>query len=588
MDDRRELERLRSLLFERELTALDRLQEKLDALDAFSNKQSRAESISDVIAEALAIRGRRDERLNTALTPVVDDIVKHSLQTKLPEFTNALFPLMGPAIRKSIAEAFRGMLQSFSKSMEISFSLRGLRWRLEAWRTGRPFSEVVLLHTLLYRVEQVFFIHSATGISLAHVTGEGVTSQDADMVSAMLTAIQDFVQDCLASGKEGELESLQHGDHTIMVERQASAYLACIVRGTPPQKFREQIRTCLEDLSVIYAPELASFNGDIAPFQASRPYLEALLEARYQDDKAISAKGKFFLVLLAALLLGGLGWYGLGIYQEYALKRQAGKALAAIRREPGLLVSYNAPKGDGTWEVLVFRDQFASSPEEVLRQRGLDSSSFDFETVPYVSYHTEMVRKRVKSELKAPSTVDFTLGPDGILILSGTAPVDWILEARRRVDLMPGILGVDMTDLYDPRMRELAEMAREVEGTVVEFPSGKDQPSPQYRAGLIRAVDKLVEMEQLAAGMDLSVTLTIYGHADATGSEKRNYEISQARAKTIAALLYAKGSSLPVLTYGLGSGYAGKYSGSDQASRRIEMRVQVFRNGEILREWLRQ
>lgn len=588
MDERRELERLRTLLFERELTALDRLQEKLDALDAFSNKQSRAESISDVIAEALAIRGRRDERLNTALTPVVDDIVKHSLQTKLPEFTNALFPLMGPAIRKSIAEAFRGMLQSFSKSMEISFSLRGLRWRLEALRTGRPFSEVVLLHTLVYRVEQVFFIHSATGISLAHVTGEGVTSQDADMVSAMLTAIQDFVQDCLASGKEGELESLQHGDHTIMVEKQASAYLACIVRGTPPQGFREQIRTCLEDLSVIYSSELAAFKGDIAPFESSRPYLEALLEARYQDDKGISGKGKFMLALLGALLLGGLGWLGVGIYQDYALKRQAGQALAALRHEPGLLISYNAPKGDGAWEVLVFRDQFAAAPERVLIQHGLDPAPFEFEIVPFVSYQPEMVRKRVKAELKPPSTVDLELGPDGILVMSGAAPVDWILEARRRADLMPGILGVDTTLLYDPRMRELAEMAREVESTVVEFPSGKDVPSPQYRAGLNRAVDKLVEMEQLAAGMDLSVTLTIYGHADATGSEKRNYEISQARAKTIAAMLYSKGSSLPVLTYGLGSGYAGKASGADQASRRIEMRVQVFRNGEILREWLRQ
>jgi OOP family OmpA-OmpF porin len=584
MDDRRELERLRTLLFERELRTLDRLRSQLDALDSFSDRQRRAECVSDIIAEALAIRGRRDEKLNSALEPVVDDIVKNALRTKLPEFTDALFPLMGPSIRKSIAEAFRGMLQSFSKSMEIAFSLRGLRWRLEALRTGRPFSEVVLLHTLVYRVEQVFFIHSATGISLAHVTGEGVTSQDADMVSAMLTAIQDFVQDCLASGKKGELESLQHGDHTIMVEKQASAYLACIVRGTPPSQFREQLRTCLEDLSVIYFSELAAFKGDIAPFEASRPYLEALLEVRYQDDKAISPKGKFILGLLGALLLGLLGYYGVGAYKYYALKREAREALALLSREPGLLISYNAPKDNGTWEALIFRDQFAAAPEDVLKDNGLNPAFFEFETVPYVSYQPEMVSRRLKADLKPPSTVELALGADGILVLSGTAPVNWILEARRRADLMPGILGVDSTGLYDPRMRELAAMAREVESAVVEFPSGQDVPAQQYQAGLNQAVNKLVEMEQLAAGMDLSVTLTIYGHADATGTEKRNYEVSQARARTIAAMLYAKGSSLPVLTYGLGSGYAGKASGADQASRRIEMRVQVFRNGEMLRE----
>ena len=77
---------------------------------------------------------------------------------------DALFPVMGPAIRKSITETLRGMLESFNEALDNSFSLRGLKWRVEAMRTGKPFAEIVLMHSLLYRVEQVFLIHRETGL----------------------------------------------------------------------------------------------------------------------------------------------------------------------------------------------------------------------------------------------------------------------------------------------------------------------------------------------------------------------------------------------------------------------------------------
>ena len=89
-----------------------------------------------------------------------------------------------------------------NQTLGRSFSAQGLKWRLEAWRTGKALREVVLLRTLVYRVEQVFLIHRETGLLLQHVSaGPRRASQDADMVSGMLTAIRDFVQDSFG-GKE--------------------------------------------------------------------------------------------------------------------------------------------------------------------------------------------------------------------------------------------------------------------------------------------------------------------------------------------------------------------------------------------------
>jgi hypothetical protein len=56
------------------------------------------------------------------------------------------------------------MMQSFNQTIDHSLSFKGLAWRIEAWRTGRPFAEVVLLHTLRFRVEQLFLIHRDTGL----------------------------------------------------------------------------------------------------------------------------------------------------------------------------------------------------------------------------------------------------------------------------------------------------------------------------------------------------------------------------------------------------------------------------------------
>jgi outer membrane protein OmpA-like peptidoglycan-associated protein len=87
-----------------------------------------------------------------------------------------------------------------------------------------------------------------------------------------------------------------------------------------------------------------------------------------------------------------------------------------------------------------------------------------------------------------------------------------------------------------------------------------------------------VELEALGKEMGVSVSVIVYGHADSLGHEKRNYELSQERAKTLAAMLYARGASIPLTIYGMGAQYAdpAKHSKEgDQSSRRIELKVHL-------------
>lgn len=66
---------------------------------------------------------------------------------------------------------------------------------------------------------------------------------DAEMISAMLTAIQEFVRESFGV-REGEgLEAVQVGELSVWIEQGPHAILACIVRGSAPP----ELKTICED-----------------------------------------------------------------------------------------------------------------------------------------------------------------------------------------------------------------------------------------------------------------------------------------------------------------------------------------------------
>ena len=152
--------------------------------------------------------------------------------------------MLGPAIRKAIAETLAGLVASINSTIEHSLSPHGLRWRLEAWRTGVPYAQIVLKHALIYRVEQVFLIHAETGLLLAHAWAPELKASDPELISGMLTAIRDFVVDSFSREREaGGLRRFSVGELTVMVEQGPRAVLAAVVRGQARTRCWSSCRT---------------------------------------------------------------------------------------------------------------------------------------------------------------------------------------------------------------------------------------------------------------------------------------------------------------------------------------------------------
>jgi len=140
-----DLATLRSLLLGKDYPELIALKEQLQDHNKYS------QSIANVISEALAIRNEQDNSIANALAPTIQSALKQSIVENPKPVADALYPVMGPAIRKSISEALSQMMETFNQLLEQSFTVKSLMWRFEAWKTGRSFSEVVLLKHSRFR-----------------------------------------------------------------------------------------------------------------------------------------------------------------------------------------------------------------------------------------------------------------------------------------------------------------------------------------------------------------------------------------------------------------------------------------------------
>lgn len=520
----RAYEELRHLIVAPEQEDLAKIHQQLD------DPQRRARDVSSVIAEAIAIRRRGDEAaLADALAPTVRDTLRESVRKNPHELADALFPVMGPAIRKSITETLRTMLESFNAALESSLSWRGIRWRIESIRTGKSFAEIVLMHSLLYRVEQVFLIHRETGLVLNHVVAPAVATQDASLVAGMLTAIQQFVHDSFESPNEDTLGSLTVGEMQVWIEQGPHAVVAAVIRGHAPSSYRVSLDEALEKIEGEYAEALASFNGDASPFRTTSDGLHALLETQFREKQEPSKKPRLAIAALAFILLLAASWV---VYITVQAHRWS-VFFSTLASHPGIVVT-GTEKSGGRWHVRGFRDPLADNPADELNRNHLSARDASFELSPFYSMDSAIVLRRANRLLDPPPSTQLSLD-NGALEASGTASSFWMAKFLARAPLIPGISSTDTSHLRN-------EDAVVLESTVLTFPLGQAVPDPGQDSAIAKALEKIHVLQHFAEGTDQNLSISLVGHTDSTGIEGNNIILSRQRADRVASMLFPSGA----------------------------------------------
>jgi outer membrane protein OmpA-like peptidoglycan-associated protein len=526
--DVRELSELRDLLFGGERRQLDELRRRLDTFEVTP------EELAEKLPQAIVERGARDKQLAIALAPTVEDAISESVRRNPHEIATAIFPVLGPSIRKAIAETMSGLVNTINRAIEHSFSPQGIRWRVESWRTGVPFAQIVMRHSLVYRVEQVFLVHAQTGLLLQHVPEN--TSEDADLISSMLTAIGDFVNDSFEPKQTGELRAFAAGDVTVLVEPGPQAYMAAVIRGTPPETLPLKLQTTLETIHLQWCNPLASFDGNTAAFETTRPLLDECVETVLASDQSAKKTGllKYAWVLPVVLIIGGLTWW---------LTREGRIWDAAITRldaEPGITVIRSERSG-GKWRLTGLRDPLARNPDVLLASRGVDTNDVVADWAPYVSTEPSLLLARARRVLDPPGGITLSMSGD-TLVASGRAPAFWIVRSESLAPALAGVGAVDLSRVTPGLPQPIESIATDIEHARILFATGSstlDAPASASVENLARQLSTLVAA---AAGARYDVRVHIVGRADPTGVESDNLELSRRRATAVRDRLIAAGA----------------------------------------------
>ena len=385
-----DLDELRELLLGPERAELDELREHI------RNRSQRTIDLSEVLPDAILLRAGRDPRLMQALEPLLEKALADSVRKDPRVLAEALFPIIAGAVKRAVAIALQGMIESLNQIVETSVSFRSVGWRIEAARTGKSYAEIALLRSLLYRVEQVFLIQNETGLLLQHVMAASIVARDADMISGMLTAIQNFVQDSFGAA-DNTLENVRVGEFSVWIRHGPQALLAAVIRGTPPLRLREAFDSALDSIHRDYGAQLAEFQGEATLLRGARPALESCLLGKSPPGRSPSRMPIYVTGLLVTALLAT--WAGFSMRDT----RRWRDYLAALRKEEGIVITHEERDGS-RYSITGLRDPLSRDPAQLLGAANIPAAKVSFHWEPYHSLAPRFAALRAFADSKSGSS----------------------------------------------------------------------------------------------------------------------------------------------------------------------------------------
>lgn len=586
---------LRALLLAQEQQRLAQLEAELAVQRRRANLQSDLPATLADLAE--------DDQLRASLARPVTAALHESIERDRDGVASLLFPVMGPAIRRAVQESLRGALQRINLALEYGLSPRAWRWRLQAWRSGESFAQIVLRHSLAYSVDEIFLIHRASGLVAIRRSRTEVLALDADAVASMLTAIQSFLQQSLGSVADDPLRTVELGSATLWLVNGPEVLLAAIIRGEAPLQLREELQETLESSHQRLGEQLTDFQGEALEDADVCALLDRHLIDQMTTQKP--TRSVAWVWLLAGLVV--LAWLGLIGWKHWQLSQEHRQLQQAIQQQPGMIL-VRSQLQDGQIRGLLLRDPMALSLTELEQQLGLPGGRLALLEQGFVSSEPTLLVRRLERALGLQpdsalrlvtddggerlqidqalslrqwqqlalalpllqADLSVTLPPldaadlhtwldlpdairlewDGIRVrLSGTLVEDEIAAVRRALQQWPVVHQLDLSQLnsHDPHAQTLATIRQLVEtitGARLNFSTGV-QLTGTAREGLAPLTEQVKQLfqltEQLPPGRSPDYTIHLQGMSDGVGDGDENLSLRQARADTVRDLLIAAG-----------------------------------------------
>jgi hypothetical protein len=120
-----------------------------------------------------------------------------------------------------------------------------------------------------FQIEEVFLIYQ-DGRLIAHNTRRLKADVDKDILTGMLTAVQNFVSESFQKDEVGVLDEMHYGNLNILIENGPSANMAVVVHGEEPKDMRKKMKGILKEIHEMFGPYLAQWDGDTTALEETK------------------------------------------------------------------------------------------------------------------------------------------------------------------------------------------------------------------------------------------------------------------------------------------------------------------------------
>lgn len=546
-DDRKKIEDLEQIV--------QKLQTQL--VDKNIDKETLIEGLAPVIGDVLqkSLIDSTDEMIEV-FAPIIAPAMRKQIMETQHEIIDALYPIIGKTIRKSVAESMKQLIDTVNR--RIDATLRGGMFlkRIQARLMGVSDAELALKDALPFRIDQIFLIHKSSGLLIAQVSAsEQEHTVDEELISGMLTAIKDFVTQAFKASNQ-DLNQIQYGDDTIILEEASHFYLAFVVSGPIPPNFSEKSQKLAERIHSIFHKKLRDFNGDAAELTGVQRLLTGSMREQEEKNAKTEVKPSKPYILYVMLFLGLpilLFFAGKKAYHHF--NDQKIQQLVSTRLENDADLATVAPEIDlkiHQGQVILNGDipspRISARFDSVLREEPRVKNIINH--LRYVRPSEKILqdigRKLIRFRDVAELSPKFVIEKDHVFI-EGTAPNS---DVKREIGfVVREVEGVNFVinnmALSDDEFRILQQR---FDRKIIPFEFNEAQLTEQQLAML----DSIPDLMQKFTGY----VLYVRGFTDDQGTLDYNRILSEKRAKIVADYLNSK--QIPasnLLVEGLGAFY---------------------------------
>ena len=517
--------------------------------------------VTNVVSEALFDRETKDGSVNKVLVPLVEKSLHRSIEANSEKIVGTLYPLVGTLVRKAVSSFLVEFVERTNALIENSFSPKSVSWRFKAWQSGVRYSEYVASQIYQYQVQQLLVIHRETGTLLHSISSDPEKEKDADLISSMLVAINDFVADAFgvtATESDNELGEIKTEDFTLLIKIGPQALLVAAVTGSIPPEVRGKLQQALEEFHRFYQQPLIHYDGDNAPFDGCETILSDCLISERKEGEGKKSKriagAAVLLVIFAALAVLSFMRLSLSILKS---------DLHELTPPPGIIVT-DTYISNGNVHAKVLRDPVAINIEEWLNESAIDADKVTIIEEPFVSLKPSVVERKLERliddyPLSESESISVEKGDNRRFVISGTVFTPTAVNLTQQISAIPGISAItvdtntlDVQAAYEVddavlQKAALNRLVNKVSSQNVLFATNQEALSEVQLAKLEALANDIKRLLTLADKTNTVVSIVVMGASDNSGSTARNRTLSKKRADNVVSSLISLGVESDIL-----------------------------------------